>query len=307
MRDLRSTVSYVLTGNKSCQDIHDLNEGAELGTSLTNLAYWQNIFIDNNTYDELLNDIASLDPARFARPHLDRFLHFHQMESDAPVRRQLFRDKQDLAPQRFKNTTDWMAATKRHLYFEAAPPKPESGLPEIRWKNLLPYRYAARFIELLDDRIDPAAVLKNLALGLLRSDEVFEDVPDDKLSVKVSASSKQQLVVLKQLPLEEFELIVSAPQHTQLIETLPEVVVLQHKSGTPRMEITLDIFELLIQLASGLQPNAREYAPLLEDLKPFKNALLLRETQELILIESEFRTHHIVQRHGKIIREQIQG
>ncbi|GHO82264.1 protein kinase domain-containing protein [Dictyobacter formicarum] len=307
MRDLRSAVSYILTGNKSCQDIHDLNEGTEIGTSLTNLAYWQNIFMSNNTHDELLEDIASLDPARFARPHLDRFLHFHQLESDALVRRQIFRDKQDIAPQRFKSTTDWMAAAKRRLYFEAAPSKPEAGLPEIKWKNLLPYRYAARFIDLLNDRIDPEAVLKNLALGLLRSDEVFEDVPDDKLSVKVSASAAQQLVVLKQLPLDDFELIVSAPQHTQLIETLPEMVVLQHKSGTPRMEITLDLFELLIQLASGLQPNAREYASLLEDLKPFKNALLLRETQELILIESEFRTHHIAQRDGKIIREQIVG
>ncbi|GCE27574.1 protein kinase [Dictyobacter alpinus] len=305
MRDLRSAVSYILTGNKSCQDIHDLNEGTEIGTSLTNLAYWQNIFMDNNTHDELLDDIASLDPARFARPHLDRFLHFHQLESDAPIRRQLFRDKQDLAPQRFKSTADWMAATKRRLYFEAAPSKPETGLPEIKWKNLLPYRYATRFIDLLDESVDPDAVFKNLAIGLLRSDEIFEEVPDNKLSVKVSASIEQQLVVLKQLPLEDFELIVSTPLNTQLIETLPEVVVFQHKSGMPRMEITLDLFELLIQLASGLQPTAHEYAPLLEDLKPFKNALLLRETQDLILIESEFRIHKIVQRHGKIVREQI--
>ncbi len=50
-------------------------------------------------------------------------------------------------------------------------------------------------------------VLKRLALGLLRSDEVFEDVPQGKMSVKVSSSDEQQLVVLKQLPLEDFELI----------------------------------------------------------------------------------------------------
>jgi hypothetical protein len=61
-----------------------------------------------------------------------------------------------------------------------------------------------------------------------------------------------------------------------------------------------------MQMADGLQPNAREYAPLLEDLKPFKNALLLRETQELILIESQFHVHHIVQRDGKVIRQLIQ-
>jgi hypothetical protein len=145
-----------------------------------------------------------------------------------------------------------------------------------------------------------------LALGLLRSDEVFEDVPPGKMSVKVSASEEQQLIVLKQLPLKDFKLSVSYPQHTELIETLPEIVVIQHKTGMPRLEITLDMFELLMQMADGLQPNTREYAPLLEDLKPFKNALLLRETQELILIESQFRVHHIVQRDGKVICQPIQ-
>jgi len=48
---------------------------------------------------------------------------------------------------------------------------------------------------------------EKLALGILRSDGIMEDVPAGKLSVKVSASAEQQLVVLKQLPLKDFELI----------------------------------------------------------------------------------------------------
>lgn len=307
MRDLRSAIAYTITGNKSCQDIHDLNAGVEKGSSLTDLAYWQNIFAANNEHDELLNDIASLDPARFARPHLDRFLHFHQLESDTTKRRQLFSNRQDLSPQHFQNITTWMAATKRRLYFEVAKIEPQTGLPEIRWKQLLPYQYAQKFLELLDERLDMDIVLERLALGLLHSDNIFDEVPEQKMSIKVNASEEQQLVVLKQLPLEDFELIIASPPQTTLIETLPEFIVLQHTSGTPRMEITLDLFELLIKLSEGLQPNAREYAPLLEDLKPFKNALLLRETQELILIESEYHIHSIVQRNGKIKRELIQG
>jgi Serine/threonine protein kinase len=303
MRDLRSAVAYIITGNNSCQDIH--NE--QVNTSLNNLSYWQNIFAPGDRQDELLNAIATLDPARFAHPHLDRFLYFHQLESDAPLRRQLFRDKTDLPRQRFKDADSWIAATKRRLYFEIARSQPESGLPEIKAKNLLPYRYADRFLDLLDDNLETDFVREKLALGLLRSDEVFEDVPAGKMSIKVSASDEQQLVILKQLPLTDFTLNVSKPQNTQLIETLPEIVILQHKSGTPRMVITLDLFELLIQLADGLQPGAREYASLLEDLKPFKNALLLRETQELILIESEYRIHRVAQSNGKIVREQVRG
>lgn len=308
MRDLRSTVAYVLTGNKNCHDIHKMRSGTEVDTSLINLSYWQNAFAPNDTSDDLLNAVASLDPARFAHPHLDRFLHFHQMDSDASLRRLLFSDKQDLPPQRFKSSPDWIAAVKRRLYFEASKGVPDSQpqeVPEVNWKHLLPYRYAIRFLRLLYGRIDPEVVLQQLALGLLRSDEVFEDVPANKMSIKVSSSDEQQLVVLKQLPLEEFELGVSSPQNTQLIETLPDIVILQHKTGYPRLEITLDLFELLMQMANGLQPNAQEYSSLLEDLKPFKNALLLRETQELILIESQFRVHRIEQQNGKIIRRQL--
>ena len=307
MRDLRSAIAYLMTGNKNCHDIHEMREGKDLGLSLINLAYWQNAFAPTDTGDELLTDIASLDPARFARPHIDRFLHFHQSESDAPKRRQLFINQEDLSPRRFKDSLDWIASFKRRLYFEAAVVEQGQGLPVVKWKFLLPYRFATRFLQLLCDEIDQDIVLERLARGLLRSDEIFEDVPPGKVSIKVSSDEKQQLVVLKQLPLADFVLSVAAPQHTDLIETLPEVVILEHKTGTPRIEITLDMFELLIQMEDGLQPNAREYAHLLEDLKPFKNALLLRETQELILIESQFRVHHIVQHDGKITRQLIQG
>src|SRR5947208_14842965 len=103
---------------------------------------------------------------------------------------------------------------------------------------------------LLDNRLDDERLQmlnEAVALGMLRSDGVMEDVPSGKLSVKVSASMEQQLVILKQLPLQEFELLVEYPQGTDIIEKLPEIVVLQHSSGDPRMEITIDLFELLMR------------------------------------------------------------
>ena len=144
-----------------------------------------------------------------------------------------------------------------------------------------------------------------VALGLLRSDGVTEDVPEGKLSVKVSASREQQLVILKQLPLQEFELLVEYPQGTDMVERLPEIVVLQHSSGKPWLDITLDLFELLMRMSEGLQPSAPEFRPLLEDLKLFKSVLLLRETRDLILIENLRRIHLITQREGKVIRTRL--
>lgn len=316
MRDLRSALAYLITGNKSCEQIHAAYVDTDAGASLLSYAYWQSAFASVEKSDELLTDLMPLDPGRFPHPHLDRFLHFHQAIKDAEQRSLLFTDETDLAPQRFQNEHAWMAAFKRRLYFESDnKPAQEMqdvfspSLPKVRWKALLPYQYAQNFVDLLDDRFTDegfADFLEGIALGILRSDGIIEDVPEGMLSIKVSASEEQQLVVLKQLPIEDFVLRVNALKSNTMVEQLPEHLVLVHKhSGIPRLEITLDLFELLMKMADGLQPTAPEFRPLLEDLKLFKDTLLLRETRDLILIENQYKVHRVVQEHGKIVRTRL--
>src|SRR5260370_40788798 len=135
------------------------------------------------------------------------------------------------------------------------------------------------------------ALKEELALGILRSDGIVEDVPEGMLSVKVSASEEQQLVILKQLPLAEFELRVEYPHGTDMVERLPEIVLFQHRSGTPRLEISVDLFELLLRMADGLQPTSPEFGQLLEDLRHFKDVLLFHATRDLVLIGNQQRIH----------------
>ena len=314
MRDLRSALAFLITGNKSCEQVHDARHNVDAGATLINVAYWQSAFAPVEQQDELLADLMPLDPARFPHPHLDRFLHFHQTPGDAEERGLLFADKKDLPLQRFENETMWMAAFKRRLYFDSGKPvvtqnTSGSNIPKVRWLGLLPYQYSKLFMMLLDGRLDDEEMQELrtiIALGVLRSDGVIEEVPKGKLSVKVSASIEQQLVVLKQIPLEEFELLVEYPQGSDMVEKLPEIVVLKHYSGLPRLEITLDLFELLMRMADGLLPTAPEFRPLLEDLKLFKDVLLLRETRDLILIENQHRVHYVTQRENKVVRERLQ-
>ncbi|MGB8346609.1 MAG: protein kinase, partial [Ktedonobacteraceae bacterium] len=310
MRDLRSAIAYLITGNASCQQVHEARHGEEAGASLIDLSYWRSAFAPLEISDELLKDLLTLDPARFAHPQLDRFLHFHQAPEEAEARRLLYSDRADLSRQRFIEEREWIAATKRRLYFEVSKPAKDAkdaaqAVPSVRRLQLLPYRYAKEFITLLDDRFDDEAmawIRERLALGILRSDGIVEDVPPGQLSVQVSASVEQQLVVLKQFPIEAFDVYAEPLHDTQLVEQIPECIIFEHISGTPRLEITLDLFELLMRMADGLVPDAQEYQPLLEDLRRFKDTLLLQETRELILIESQRRVHHIKQREGKIVR-----
>ncbi len=118
----------------------------------------------------------------------------------------------------------------------------------------------------------------------------------------MDSSEEQQLVIPKQFPIDEFELTVEQPAGGDVIEAIPSVLVFVHSSGTPRLEITLDLWELLVRLADGLIPDAPEFRPLLEDLAPFKSALLLPQATDLVLVENMRREHYVNQRDGKVVR-----
>ncbi len=166
MRDLRSALAYLITGNKSCEQVHAARHGEDAGASLINVAYWQSAFAPMEQHDELLADLMPLDPARFPHPHLDRFLYFHQTVKDAELRRLLFADKSDLPPYRFKSEVEWTAAFKRRLYFDAGKPAQTaqngsaSLVPKVHWLTLLPYQYSKLFMMLLDNRLDDERLQK---------------------------------------------------------------------------------------------------------------------------------------------------
>jgi serine/threonine protein kinase len=310
MRDLRSALAYLITGNTSCTDIHKIRQGSEAGATFINLAYWRSAFDALDQSDDMLTDMAPLDPARFPQPRLDRFFHFHQALSDAPLRSTLFAHRQDMPPQRFPTLREWIAAMKRRLYFEAAAALEQGDqapttamLPQVSWQALLPYQHATTFLAVLGGKVAVQPVLRKLALGILRSDGTMAQTSPDYLSIKVAASDEQQLIVLKQIPLVQFRLTSTHTTGDEVLETIPETLILEHVSGTPWLPITLDLFELLMRMAEGLRSSAPELQPLLEDLMPFKSALLLQSTHELVVLESQRRTHHIVQQAGRIIRQ----
>lgn len=312
MRDLRSTFAYLITGNLDCSDVHTALAASDRGASLIDQAYWRTAFAPLETAEELLRDIGQLDPGRFPQPRLDRYLHFHQPSADATVRAQAFYDNRDLPPQRFRTESEWLAAMKRRLFFESSQASSASAdmdgihiIPLKESDSLLPYRYAQAFSQALAGTGDLRALKKRLALGILRSDGVNIAPQAYHLAVKVNASDEQQLVILKEFPLERFQLELPPEPNTHglsVVESIPETLQLRVRGSSLQLTITLDLFELLMRFADGLQPAAPEFQPLLEDLVPFKSALLLGESHELVLVESGRQTHHITQRDGKVVR-----
>jgi serine/threonine protein kinase len=301
MRDLRSTLALLITGNQSCADIHAAHEQGQLADAFRSLPFWQAVFTTTDGSDELLGDLAMLDPARQPQPGLDRFFHYHQDSQDT-TRRQLFFDAQDLDWAHFVSEREWIGALKRRLYFMSHnEAMPTGAAPTVRPERLLPYRHAESYIAILSGTANEPLLRGRIARGLLRSDGLPLSGSDEKLSLRVAYSEQQQLAVVKQFPLDQFVLKVPQPQSGTLVESIPELVIFQHISGMPRIELPLELFELLMRLAEGADPQSEEYKPLLEELVPFKSALLLREANELILIEAQRRIYTIAQQDNQIV------
>lgn len=293
MRDLRSGLAYLLTGDASCGDVHAARHTDE---PLSTVDYWRLAFATPPARDIMLGELKPLDPARFARPRLERFFYFQRTPADAGRRAALFRDGRDLPPG--EKPLDWLGEVKRRLSFESSPAlQQEIGQD---WRALLPYRHAAAFTAVLSGERPAAELLPSIARGLGRSDGISGRVLEFGVCLKVTHSDVNRLTVLKQFPLEQFRLSVQQRPASELIESFPQTLELRHKPSGARLLIPLDLFELLLRLAEGLEPESAELRPMIEDLAPFKSRVQLSNSKDLVLVENGRSLHRLVQRGGRV-------
>jgi len=298
MRDLRSGLAYLVTGDTGCQDVHHARHQDQ---ALPPLDFWRSAFRTTTDRDVLLGELEILDPGRYGQPHLERFLYFRQEETDERVRRGMFRDGGDVRPT--AEPVVWLADVKRRLFFLGQTSDAAAGESLPQWRALLPYQHAAEFLEILSGQRPPGDVLPRVARGVDRSDGLSGAVISEGLCLRVAHSEVNSLTVLKLFPLEKFRLVVADPRASSVVEAIPGSLWLIHVDTSARLEITLDLYELLMRLASGLEPTSPELQPLLEDMAPFKSAVQLSNTRDLILVEGGRRLHLLTQRDGKIVRE----
>ncbi len=300
MRDLRSALAYLITGNLQCQDVHQAYQSADGGTSLLAFHYWQSAFASQEQADELLNDLRALDPLHVDLPHLDRWLLAHRRADQAEERRRLFAADldDDLAPHHFLEPQAWADALKRRLFFEGQ----EQLLARLNWLQLLPYCYAREFVDLLaQKRLLDAAIRARLASAIWRSDGVNVELPPGKMNLVIDQSAAQRLIVAKEFPLDDFTLSIQQPDGAEVVEVIAEALLFEHRTAVARLPIKLDLFELLMRLADGLHPTTPELRSLLEDLAPFKSSLLLATAQSLLLIEAGRYRHRLEQQQPRLM------
>jgi hypothetical protein len=240
-----------------------------------------------------------MDPAQRANPRLDRFLHFHRTAEKWRAVLQYLRRvpgridfEEAVSPEMFDS--DWHGAVKRRLYFEGD----DGELQNDKWElpprgHLLPYLYLDDFVRALTGEYSPDKILERLLAGISRSEGITRQAAAGKLSVALARNPDQELSVIKQFAPGDFGCRVLS-HGSQYIESIPDALELFHVSGDPRIEVTLDLFELLSRLSDGYTPETQEFEPFLIELREFKSRLLRTGVKEVLLLEGRSRRHRVI-------------
>ena len=80
---------------------------------------------------------------------------------------------------------------------------------------------------------------------------------------------------------------LSHPYESRFIEHLPSEILLVHDSRKISLEISLDLFELLMRIRDGYMPTTGEMRAFFLNLLMFKKQLLSAPTDRLLLTEND--------------------
>jgi serine/threonine protein kinase len=257
VRDVRSAFGWLITGDTSCEAVHDdVENGVDpaLGRRAFDLAF------DSESGDYLVREWADLDPAVLPAPGAARAA----------------RSRRDLVPDLAALDTAAMTRLKRALFFGAW--DASGARPEVR-----SYRYLDAYLDALSD---PAAALPRMLLGVSRV-LAFVGYPDEgTLALRdrvFDDPAVRSIVVIKELRASEFELR-TATAAAPFIESFPDQLELRHSSGA-RLRITLDTAELLLRSADGEVLGDAASAALRQEIEGFGNRLRLEPAQTVRIVD----------------------
>lgn len=304
VRDLRSALAFLITHDLGCEDIHKERDAAKWPLADTSRIYSSAVFNRSGSPDLLLDDWGQLDPAVVASPRLDRFLYFNRTTEVAeeayakPAERVHLRIPIDP-----DGEDEWLRFMKRRYFFEASRDRELSHRWELpRPTTVFPYRHLSAFLDGLLGRSDYANLLKKLLEGISRADDVPRDASKGYLALRVTEATDEEMTIVKRFPSDEFR-IRRSKFSGSFVESLADQFSLEHRSGSPALTVELDLFELLGRAAEGYLPGPEEQQAFMEELSSFKNQLLARPTQEVVILDGRGKLHQMRVRDGKIWHE----
>jgi serine/threonine protein kinase len=317
VRDLRSALAFMLTSGRDCAEIHELYKRDDAGLVLDGF-YFSSWMGGDPQADRLLAALREVDIGGVANPQLDRRLDYAgpvdgqalvavdgRGRHDRVLLEGLFQQLPRGAPsahdaqmhRRYLNTA------RRRFFFES--------IDEDRWPRMLPYRSAHKFLELLSSP-QAAAALGDVLAAINRGEGLANPGRlGDALALRVRDVPGGTIRSYRLFPSGRFTLAAAAASSSPYVESKPEALVLRYAAPDGQeasLDIRLDLFELLQNLARGHQPGIEDRQGQLLSLAVFKNILGSVPYQEILLTETGHDLHRITrEKDGRLRMRQLPG
>lgn len=223
-RDLRSSIASLLTGDRSCEDVHEArrNNTNLLKRNDSNL---YDLAFDAASNDGLIREWSELDPGHLPVPSLMR-LAKESFEGRVFTSGSMVNNHELLRRIFFGAKLDWMS--------------------EVESADVRAYRYFGEYVTMLNLR-ETGEIKNRLLLGLSRLAGAT-GFRDPGLAVRTSDNS-ENWTVIKVVDSSEFE--IAFPERSDVfVEYIPDHFEIRHTNGA-KFGVSLDSAELLLRAADG--------------------------------------------------------
>jgi serine/threonine protein kinase len=272
MRQVRSAIAFMVTGDKSCSDIHELSKSTTSSDVLNNLQL-ERLLFEQETEDDLILGIRELDPALQISPTLRQ-----RIVSESVVAR-----SREHFSRRYKDLSREIS-----LGVEQDPDSEILG-------DLQLYKYGQIFTEYLKAERDS---LEPLLLGLSR---VSGNQLKYQNGLAITESTEESgWNFAKVIPTTSFSLHVGV-QNSEFLETIPESLILVHNDTKLQFSINLELFELILRCCNGEVFLDSSSAALRLSILTFQRKLLRTPLSEILAISSDGDTSKIKLRENSIV------
>jgi hypothetical protein len=324
VRDLRSVLAFTLFGKKSCAQI---DAEVQAGTSDFTRSYYYNALFHPDEKDRAISLLREFDIGLAASPSLDSQLSFtrptspefkglfHRFENPRqPARGRSDTDEIDLAelfkqkptssdartPARLEAAKRYVQSARRKLYFEGRFPDQE-GKERIVPVQLLAYDNLGDFMSFVGTGTDTGGRLKEaIILAISRSETIYDGQrAKENICIRTRHDATSKVKAFFVYPADQFALALpkSGPPG-KFIEFLPSYIVLRNVERPVELEISLDLYEMLMRIRDGYVPAAGEMRAFFLNLLMFKKQLMATPSERLLITDNDFRIYQLTRTNG---------
>lgn len=265
LRQIRSTVGWLLTGDKSCSDVENIV--LENRTDEFNL---DRLIFEGPTEDNLIKEWRDLDPGTIIAPEMARFVGSRAEQAAITSRRDAY--------------VDFMR--RAFLKIDTA-----QGVSSDVWQK---YRHLDVFSNALEG-MGLVEFKRSILRGLSRL-QGLAGYNDDGLAFQVTAS-KSNWGIVSVIPEEEFTLKIPKLD-SKYVEAVADGVELTHSRGA--LEIHLDMAELILRASDGMVLGSTQNPDELSEISSFISKLRQAKASEIEIVRPSGAIARVYSKSGQI-------